>query len=102
LQLVLASASEGMLQDWLARINAAIAAQPRRPRRLLVFVNPFGGSRRAAQIWRSTVRPVFDKAGIKCRAVETEHGGHVRALLTAMPPEELAGYDGIVAIGGDG
>lgn len=73
-----------------------------RPQRLLVFVNPFGGSRRAQQIWETTVRPVFDKASIKSRAVETEHGGHARALLISMPAEELAGYDGVVAIGGDG
>lgn len=48
------------------------------------------------------MRPVFDKAGIKSRAVETQHGGHARALLTSMAGEELGGYDGVVAIGGDG
>lgn len=124
-----------------------------RPRRLLVFVNPFGGARRGKKIWDTVVRPVFDKAGIKCTAVETQHGGHARALLTSeclggsgeaifedsrcavvcwpeqqdivfnamqspllggipgfylahlpagMPSDELAGYDGVVAIGGDG
>lgn len=101
-QLVLETAAEGVLREWLQRINAAIAQQPRRPRRLLVFCNPFGGSRRARQIWESVVRPVFDKAGIKSSAVETQHGGHARALLTNMPADELAGYDGVVAIGGDG
>ena len=53
-----------------------------RPRRLLVFVNPFGGSRRAGQIWETVVRPVFDKAGIRSAAVHTKHGGHARSLLT--------------------
>ena len=53
-----------------------------RPRRLLVFVNPFGGSKRAGQIWESVVRPVFDKAGIRSAAVHTKHGGHARSLLT--------------------
>jgi diacylglycerol kinase family enzyme len=48
------------------------------------------------------VRSVFDKAGVRYRVVETEHGGHARALLTAMPAAELAAYDGLVAIGGDG
>jgi len=146
LQLVLETAAEGVLREWLQRINAAITQQPRRqaacagtgkgfardaacpamscnvlhfvgflpqhcvaaagaawtaccflilmlscaplpvccrPRRLLVFCNPFGGSRRARQIWESVVRPVFDKAGIKSSAVETQHGGHARALLTS-------------------
>ncbi|KAL4433742.1 hypothetical protein ABPG75_000183 [Micractinium tetrahymenae] len=101
-QLVLETASEGVLDEWQQRISAAVAREPRRPRRLLVFVNPFGGSRRAAQIWQNVVKPVFDKAGIKSSAVETQHGGHARSLLTNMPGDELAGYDGVVAIGGDG
>ena len=56
---------------------------PQRPRRLLVFVNPFAGARRGKKIWDTVVRPVFDKAGIKCTAVETQHGGHARALITS-------------------
>lgn len=83
LQLVLEAAAEGLLDEWLQRISAAVAQQARRPRRLLVFLNPFGGSRRARQIWENVVRPVFDKAGIKSSAVETQHGGHARALLTS-------------------
>ena len=156
-------------------LSAALPPPARRPRRLLVFVNPFGGARRGKKIWDTVVRPVFDKAGIKCTAVETQHGGHARALLTSecwgadeqvcreqercsslplcgggnvcllgpksllhagvcysvalvqsslsllpfedlgvvqhglfvcqtagMPSDELAGYDGVVAIGGDG
>lgn len=83
MQLVLETASEGVLDEWQQRISAAAAREPRRPRRLLVFVNPFGGSRRAAQIWRNVVKPVFDKAGIKSSAVETQHGGHARSLLTS-------------------
>lgn len=82
-QLELASAVEGTLREWLQRVQAAIAQQARRPRRLLVFVNPFGGSRRGVKIWETTVRPVFDKAGIASHAVETQHGGHARALLTS-------------------
>lgn len=83
LQLVLETASEGILDDWQQRISTAVGREPRRPRRLLVFVNPFGGSRRAAQIWQNVVKPVFDKAGIKSSAVETQHGGHARTLLTS-------------------
>jgi diacylglycerol kinase family enzyme len=48
-----------------------------------VFLNPFGGSRRARQTWDNVVKPVFDKAGVKSRAVETQHGGHAHTLLTS-------------------
>ena len=71
-------------------LSAALPPPARRPRRLLVFVNPFGGARRGKKIWDTVVRPVFDKAGIKCTAVETQHGGHARALLTS----ECWGVDG--------
>lgn len=91
LQLVLETASEGVLDEWQQRISAAVAREPRRPRRLLVFVNPFGGSRRAAQIWQNVVKPVFDKAGIKSSAVETQHGGHARTLLTSESPQHRRG-----------
>ena len=126
-QLILETASEGILQAWLQRINAAMAQLTHRqagtacwqlspcplcsssssqskwlpasnrhvpgrpsppppccrPRRLLVFLNPFGGSRRARQTWDNVVKPVFDKAGVKSRAVETQHGGHAHTLLTS-------------------
>lgn len=146
-QLVLECAAEAVLQDWLQRIQAAIAQQarrqvhaapawpgrgqlqarrcrlllaavvdgcsvgalggqaectwahfsqprdhpaaclqpplPRRPRRLLVFVNPFGGARRGCSIWETVVRPVFASAGISVHAVQTQHGGHARAMLTS-------------------
>lgn len=153
-----------MIQGLLSTLVAPCTQPTCRPRRLLVFVNPFGGARRGCAIWENVVRPVFDKAGIRSRAVETQHGGHARALLTGVggagwggldlscwsecmlveslgtgqahcrsarstnadraqrashnPPcnvthptrlhpsgmagEELAGYDGVVAIGGDG
>lgn len=45
-------------------MNAAVAQQARRPRHLLVIVNPYGGSKRARALCQSVVRPVFDKAGV--------------------------------------
>jgi diacylglycerol kinase family enzyme len=70
-----------------------------RPKQLLVLINPFGGSRCARQTWETTVRPVFDAARIRSRAVTTRDAGHARAL---MSPEEFGGVRGVVAVGGDG
>jgi diacylglycerol kinase family enzyme len=34
--------------------------------------------------------------------VSTERGNHARGALEALPAEELARFDGVVAVGGDG
>jgi ceramide kinase len=34
--------------------------------------------------------------------VSTEHNNHARQVLEALPAEELARFDGVVAVGGDG
>ena len=41
-------------------------------------------------------------AGIQCTVVSTERYNHARHVLEALPAEELARFDGIVAVGGDG
>lgn len=41
-------------------------------------------------------------AGIQCTVVSTERGNHARGALEALPAEELARFDGVVAVGGDG
>ncbi len=59
---------------WRPRVRPpcpALWPAGRRPRNLLVFVNPFSGSRRARQVWAFEGAPVFLKAGIKCTVIET-------------------------------
>ena len=41
-------------------------------------------------------------AGIQCTVVSTERYNHARGALEALPAEELARFDGVVAVGGDG
>lgn len=42
-----------------------------RPRNVLVFINPFSGSRRSRHTWQSHVMPVFLKARIRFTVIET-------------------------------
>jgi hypothetical protein len=43
------------------------------PRRhILVLVNPFGGTKKAPQLWTTIVRPMWDEAGITYDVVETK------------------------------
>lgn len=41
----------------------------RRPRSLLVFVNPYGGKRRAPRVYEESVGPLFDLAKIKTHVI---------------------------------
>jgi len=98
----LSTPTERVALHWSATINAAAAAQRRRPRHLLVLINPFGGKRRGPQLYARVVAPVFEKAGIKTTVCTTQFGGHATDYLRDMPLTELAALDGIVAVGGDG
>lgn len=100
--IILSTPAEGIAQQWAATINTAAAAQLRRPRHLLVLINPFGGKRQAEDVYNRHVAPVFERAGIKTVVRRTQFGGHARSLLLDMSAAELSAYDGVVAVGGDG
>lgn len=108
------SAVEGaaLVRRWLRTVRCALrshaALVQRRPRRLLVFVNPFGGRRRALHIWERVARPMLRQAGVRVvRAVVTQRAGEIREALAGggdggLAGVDLAGVDGVVCVGGDG
>ena len=71
----------------------------KKPRNLLVFINPFGGKGRGKQLWETKVSDVFKTAGVGCKVIVTERAGHALDLLQTM---SLEGIDGIISVGGDG
>lgn len=93
---------ERMAAGWARHIQDRLDAQPQRPRRLFVVINPYGGHRRADQVWQDLAKPIFERAHIQCDAFRTGYGDHAVELITGMKWEQFASYDGIVAIGGDG
>lgn len=54
------------VERWQQQILLLMRAQPHRPRRLLVIVNPYGGRRRAKSLWQTMVAPMMSKAGRLC------------------------------------
>ena len=54
---------EGVIKDWARRLHGALQGLQDRPRKLLVLINPFGGSREAKHTWEHTVAPIFNHAG---------------------------------------
>jgi len=65
---------------------------------LRVFVNPYGGHGRGIETYQ-TAKRVLDAAGIRQSFTITDHAG---AIFEGLASEDLAGFDGVVIVGGDG
>lgn len=72
-----------------------------RPRRLLFFVNPVGGAKRAQKIFDKEITPLLKLSTTKFTVVTTERANHAKDLI--MDPNiDLSQFDGIIGVGGDG
>ncbi|GMH32730.1 hypothetical protein BSKO_00564 [Bryopsis sp. KO-2023] len=87
---------------WASKINAVLSSNKERPRKLWVFVNPYGGHKQAKQIWQNKVYPTFRLAGIKCTVLFTTHSNHAFDVIKEATSQDIGKYDGLIAIGGDG
>lgn len=60
-----------VVQRYAGSIASAARQTGQRPEALLIFINPFGGARRARQTWETVVQPLFRLAGdpvqVTCR-----------------------------------
>lgn len=73
--------------------------QNKRPKRLLLFVNPYGGKKRALHIYDGIVKPIFQLADIDASVVISQRSNQIRDFIMT---QSLEHFDGIVCIGGDG
>ncbi|XP_062605315.1 ceramide kinase-like [Saccostrea cucullata] len=91
---------ENICRTWVDKIEEALSNPVlKRPRSLLVFINPFGGKRRAPRVYEESVAPLLDLAKIKTHVITTTHAGHAREVLEKY---NLQSVDGVVCVGGDG
>ena len=49
-----------------------------RPKKLLIFVNPYGGKRQAPKIFRNKVRPLFELARIEMEVIGEFHATRMK------------------------
>ncbi|CAA7271670.1 unnamed protein product [Cyclocybe aegerita] len=70
----------------------------KRSRRLLVFVNPFGGTSKGASLFAKKIDPVFKNAGCSVEVIHTTHQGHALEVVKSLTAE----YDAIITVSGDG
>jgi len=94
-------------EAWAAAIRdraaaASTSAGCDRPRTVLAIINPYGGRAAAQKVWERVGRPILESAGCASAELVTARAGHAREAVAGLTPRELAAYDGIVAVGGDG
>eukprot|EP00047_Mylnosiga_fluctuans_P021620 m.107010 g.107010 ORF g.107010 m.107010 type:complete len:478 (-) comp8963_c1_seq2:157-1590(-) len=82
-----------------AELHTRIAQVPNRPRRIKVFINPFGGKRQATKNM-AAVRGLFVTAGISLDEVVTTHGSQAGTWMQSAA--ELSSFDAVMVVGGDG
>lgn len=84
---------------WIRRIREQCGKVPGRPRKVLVIINPISGNRQGPQIFSKTIQPLFQQANIHTTVISTERR---REAVDIAENLDLAEYDGLVLVGGDG
>ncbi|CAJ1961544.1 unnamed protein product [Sphenostylis stenocarpa] len=90
--------SEETHRLWCQKLSEFIDSLGR-PKRLFVFVNPFGGKRSGAKIFNEQVKPLLEDAQIEITVQETKHQLHAKEVTHSL---DITKYDGIVCVSGDG
>ncbi|KAL5772539.1 hypothetical protein ACOSQ2_012463 [Xanthoceras sorbifolium] len=96
--LVFEPLSEDSQRLWCQKLREYIDSLGR-PKRLFLFVNPFGGKKIASKIFLDEVKPLLEDADIHFTVQETDHQLHAKEVANRL---DLSKYDGIVCVSGDG
>ncbi|KDR81645.1 hypothetical protein GALMADRAFT_239721 [Galerina marginata CBS 339.88] len=67
-------------------------------RRLMVFVNPFGGTKKGAAIFTKKIAPIFEIAGCSLDVLYTTHQGQAQEIAKKLPLD----FDAVITVSGDG
>ncbi|XP_034018975.1 ceramide kinase isoform X2 [Thalassophryne amazonica] len=92
--------SQALCQQWIQAINEQLSLLLTRPKSLLVYINPYAGKKHGKRIYKQKVAPLFRCASISADVIVTEYANHARDHLKTEA--NLAKYDGVVCVGGDG
>lgn len=92
---------ESICESWAHRIQSFLDKNTKRPRNLLVIINPNSGKKNALKTWED-VSPFFERSKISTKVVATQRTRHAFEVINNTSDEDLARLDGIIIVGGDG
>ncbi|XP_076917345.1 sphingosine kinase 2-like [Bidens hawaiensis] len=95
---VFESVSEDSLRNLCDKIQGYIDSLGR-PKKLFIFVNPFGGKKSATKLFTNDVKPLLEDANIEFTVQETKYQLHAKEVSRSL---DLTKYDGIICVSGDG
>nr|CAD7260302.1 unnamed protein product [Timema shepardi] len=87
------------IASWVKTIHNYINSFTKRPKRIMVFVNPYGGKKKGLQIYEKRVMPLFELAGVHTTITITQSANHARDTLLSCSFDNI---DAITCVGGDG
>lgn len=87
------------VSSWVKTLQNHLQKFCKRPKRLLLFVNPVGGKRRAMHIYERYAKPLFHIAGIDVSVIVSQRQNQIRDFLIH---HNLDMFDSIACVGGDG
>ncbi|XP_058978661.1 ceramide kinase [Musca domestica] len=70
-----------------------------RIKRLLVFINPYGGRKMGLQVYERSCKSTFQLAGIDASCIITQRANQIRDILMS---HDLTPFDAVCCVGGDG
>lgn len=70
-----------------------------RPKKLLIFINPFGGRKNSMQIYTRYGKPLFEIAGVDVTVNVSQRKDQIRDFLING---SLEMFDSVACVGGDG
>ncbi|KAK2183207.1 hypothetical protein NP493_320g02047 [Ridgeia piscesae] len=86
------SRDSSVAQKWVDRIKTILSrSELKRPRSLLIFINPIGGRKKGPSIYHKVAAPLFELADVSCDVVMTQRRNHARDILLEY---DLAKVDG--------
>ena len=81
------------MRSWAGSLTAAARESAARPQRLLVYLNPFGGQKKAWHVWATHAYPIFQLAGVCqgpvqriCQQLLLSRGDPILSLWVQLMP----------------
>ncbi|CAO1421308.1 unnamed protein product [Diamesa hyperborea] len=87
-----------IIREWYESLTVILKSFAR-PKKLLIFVNPYGGKKNAMEIFEKYAKPMFRLADIDPSVIVTQRSNQIFDLVIQQSIDQ---FDGIVSCGGDG